>query len=379
MEAVLNVGLGIGVLMFLLLLTKRGKQQGDYLFIGWIIIMLSQITFYYVTIYHFHIYGIIAILSFGLPLLGAPFLFLYILCLTGHNISWKIIFFHLSVYVLYVCLILIFQQDSSVLLIAKNGYLQIEGPSTFWSRYYAVPLAVCGLVYCIWDLILLEKHRKSIANIYSFNEKINLNWVGHIVYSYLVLFIIASVWVFGATQFQLMPLQNAFALVAVSLCLMLCAFGFYGFRQTTVFSNITFLNFEGSTFNNTESEKSTYLKSGLTHDKIQSLAHQIELYMVNETPYLNDELNLAALAKDLEISPYNLSQVINQYFEKSFYDYINQYRIDKAKLMLGSNNYSHLSILGIAYECGFKSKSSFNRYFKKHTGKSPSLFKKNSL
>ncbi|WP_339835253.1 helix-turn-helix domain-containing protein [uncultured Maribacter sp.] len=379
MEVILNVGLGIGLLMFFILLFKKGKQQGDYLFLAWILIMLAQVYFYFITIYHFEIQGIIAILSFALPLLGSPLLFLYILCLTGHKVSWKIIIFHLSVYVIYVCLIFILQQDNSVLLIAKNGYLKLEGTTTFWLRYYAVPLAISGLVYCIWDLRLLEKHRKSIANLYSFNERINLNWVSYIVYSFLALFLIASAWVFGATQFQLISLPNAFALVGISLCLMLSAFGFYGFRQTTVFSNINILDFEDSTINNTESEKSTYLKSGLTWDKIQSLAQEIEVYMVKEKPFLNDNLNLTTFAKQLRISPSNLSQVINQYFEKSFYDYINQYRIEKAKTMFCSNNYSHLSILGIAYDCGFKSKSSFNRYFRKYTGKSPSSFKKNSI
>jgi AraC-like DNA-binding protein len=375
MEVILNIGLGIGILMFVILLFKKEKQKGDYLFLGWILTMLAQINFYFITIYHFEIQGIIAILSFAIPLLGSPLLFLYILCLTGHKVTWKGIISHLSIYLIYVCFIYILQLGNSVSLIAKNGYIKFDGTTTFWLRYYAVPLAISGLVYCIWDLRLLKKHRKSIANLYSFNERINLNWVNYIVYSFLALFLIASVWVFGATQFQLISLPNAFALVGISLCLMLSAFGFYGFRQTTVFTNIDVRTFENSTINKTESEKSAYLKSGLTTEKIQNLANELEAYMVEKKPFLNDSLNLTNLAEQLKISPSNLSQVLNQYYEKSFYDYINQYRIDKAKIMLSSNNFSHLSILGIAYDCGFKSKSSFNRYFKKYTGKSPSSFK----
>ncbi|WP_299533849.1 helix-turn-helix domain-containing protein [Ulvibacterium sp.] len=374
MEIILNAGLGIGALMFLLLLFKRGKKREDYFFLFWIVVTLGQIAFYGVTIYRFELQSVWAIASFGLPLLGAPLLFLYILALTGRSVAWKTIFIHLSVYPVYVLLLFLLQEHDKIVLIASEGLFRLPKNPSLWMQYYAVPLALSGLFYCIWDLALLRKHGKNIMEFFSFHEKVNLKWVNYIVYSYFLLFLVASFLIFGAIHFQLLPIANAFALVGITLSLMLIAFGFYGFRQTAVFSDVDFG--VASDSNSTTSEKASYSKSGLTSEKIEVLANQLSSYMAQEKPFLNEDLNLTRLAEEIQISPPHLSQVINQYFQKNFYDFINQYRVEEAKKRLLSPDYRHLSILGLAFDCGFKSKSSFNRYFKKYTGTAPSEFKK---
>lgn len=376
MEIILNAGLGIGILMFLLLLFKRNKKQGDYLFVGWIVVTLFQIAFYEITVYRFALHGLGAILSFGLPLLGAPLLFLYIFSLTGHKFSWKTILSHLSIYIIYVVVLFMLKENDKVTLSALNGYFPLYENAPLWMQYYAIPLAISGLVYCVWDLLLLRKHRQTIVALFSFDEKINLKWVGYIVYSYFILFILASFLIFGAIQFQLFPIENAFALVGICLSLMLIAFGFYGFRQTAIFSNIGSQEITDPTAENALSETASYAKSGLTVDKTNDLANQLITHIVTEKPFLNEDLNLALLAEQSQISQPHLSQVINQHFHKNFYDFVNQYRVEEAKQMLSSPDFNHLSVLGIAFDCGFKSKSSFNRYFKKYTGVSPSEFKK---
>lgn len=374
MELILNAGLGIGTLMFLLLLFKKRKKQEDYFFLCWIVVTLGQIAFYEVTIYHFEFQSIWAIAFFGLPLLGAPLLFLYILALTGRSVAWKTVLAHLCVYPIYVLLLFLLQEHDGTILIASDGLFQLQENPPIWMQYYAVPLALSGLFYCIWDLALLRKHQMNIAEFFSFHEKVNLNWVNYIVYSYFLLFLLASFLIFGAIHFQLLPIENAFALVGIVLCLMLIAFGFYGFRQTAVFSNWDVEGIMDTRI--TASEKASYSKSGLTSEKIEILANQLCIFMEQEKPFLNEDLNLTLLAQQSQISPPHLSQVINQYFQKNFYDFINQYRVEEAKNRLVSADYRHLSILGIAFDCGFKSKSSFNRYFKKYTRKAPSQFKK---
>lgn len=376
METILNAGLGIGALMFMLLLFKKGKKQRDYFFLCWIAIMLSQIAFYTITIYQFELSGLLAIVLFGLPLLGAPLLFLYILALTGHIVTWKIIFSHLSIYVLYVLLFLCLKEYNEVTLFVTNGFFKMTENTPQWMQYYAIPLAISGLVYCIWDLLLLKKHRRHIANLFSFEEKVDLKWVNYIVYSYFILFILASFLIFGSTQFQLFSMKNAFSLVGIALSLMLIAFGFYGFRQTSIFSNIDLKSIPELDIENNTSEKASYTKSGLTEEKIKSLANRLTQHMENEKPFLDENLNLSLLSEQSEISQPHLSQIINQHFKMNFYDFVNRYRVEEAKQKLSSSDFDHLSVLGIAFECGFKSKSSFNRYFKKYTGSAPSEFKK---
>jgi AraC-like DNA-binding protein len=379
MEFILNAGLGIGVFMFLLLLFKRNKNKSDFLFLGWILVILVQIAFYEITIYKFEIHGLWSILVFGLPMLGAPLLFLYILSLTGYRVSWKTAALHLGVYGIYVALFFVFQLKDNLDLTLVNGYFILSENSPRWMQFYAIPLAISGLVYCVWDLLLLRKHKRTIVALFSYDEKINLKWVSYVVYSYLVLFVLASFLIFGATQFQILPIENAFALVGICLSLMLIAFCFYAFRQTAIFSSTNKQETPSLNTDSNLSEKASYSKSGLTSEKIKSLADKLVEHMEIEKPFLDENLSLYLLAKQSEITQPHLSQIINQHFKMNFYDFINRYRVEEAKQKLTSSNFDHLSVLGIAFDCGFKSKSSFNRYFKKYTGVSPSTFKKKQI
>lgn len=376
MEVILNAGLGIGAMLFVLLLVKKNKRQEDFIFLCWILVTLLQIAFYEITIYRFNLHGFWAIASFGLPLLGAPLLFLYILSLTGHTVPWLVIIGHLSVYLLFVAILFFMQEQDNLILTGSEGYIIIPPNPPKWMFYYAVPLAVSGLVYCIWDILLLRRHQKTIGELFSFDERIKLDWLRYVVYAYFALFILASFFVFGATQFQLFPLDAAFTLVGILLSFMLVAFAFYGFRQTRIFSD---RNVDVDRIKSLKNEKIgtvTYAKSGLNPQQVEHLANKLASHMKNRMPYLNEDLSLPLLAEECEISQTQLSQIINQHFQMNFYDFVNGYRIEKAKEMLSSPDFGHLSILGIAFECGFKSKSSFNRYFRKYTGSAPSEFKK---
>ncbi len=367
MELILNAGIGIGALMFLLLLFKKNKIRGDYFFLFFILAILLQILFYQITIYLFDLQGPLALIGFAIPLISSPLLFLYILSLTGQRVSRATVLLHLSIYFLYIGIVLLFK--GNVELIASKGFLSLPENSPAIMQFYAVPMAISGLIYSIWDLFLLKKHHNRISEIFSFYEKINLNWVRYLVYSFFGIFLIASFIIFGTTRFQLFTMENTFAFVGITLSIFLVAFGFYGFKQTTVFSDIQ--------PEKHQSNSKAYVKSGLTAEKIVEAADQIEEVMRTAKPFLDEELTLNLLAEQCGQTTSHLSQIINQHFKMNFYDFVNQYRIEEAKKMLLSSDHDRLSLLGIAYDCGFKSKSSFNRYFKKFCGTTPSEFKKN--
>ena len=98
--------------------------------------------------------------------------------------------------------------------------------------------------------------------------------------------------------------------------------------------------------------------------------------MENERPYLNAKLSLRDVADYLGISTNHLSQVINENLKENFFDFVNGYRIAAVKRMMNDPTNSHLTLLGMAYESGFNSKSSFNATFKKMTGSTPSQYQK---
>lgn len=96
--------------------------------------------------------------------------------------------------------------------------------------------------------------------------------------------------------------------------------------------------------------------------------------MAEEKLYLNTELKLQDIAEKLSVSQHNISQTLSLKFGLNYYDYLNEFRINEAKKILSSGDAEKFTLLHIAYECGFNSKSSFNRAFKKITGFTPSEF-----
>lgn len=98
--------------------------------------------------------------------------------------------------------------------------------------------------------------------------------------------------------------------------------------------------------------------------------------MEEEKPYLNGKLSLKDVAQYVDISVNHLSQVINEQLHKSFFDFINTYRVEEVKRLLNESRHEQLTLLAVAYDSGFNSKSSFNSIFKKITGVTPSQYLK---
>lgn len=125
----------------------------------------------------------------------------------------------------------------------------------------------------------------------------------------------------------------------------------------------------------TEELSSKYASSSLDRTDLDSYSRQIEEYVEREKPYLDNELSIRKLASMLDMQPHHLSQVINSSFDMNFYTFINNYRIKEVIRLMKDPDRSHHTILAIAYDSGFKSKSSFNTIFKKMTGKTPSEYR----
>jgi len=98
--------------------------------------------------------------------------------------------------------------------------------------------------------------------------------------------------------------------------------------------------------------------------------------MEEEQPYLDESLTLSDLASKIDLTDKRLSELLNKHLDTNFYDFVNGYRVEAFKQMVVDGSYAHLTLLALAYESGFKSKTSFNRVFKQRTGMSPSEYKK---
>lgn len=111
------------------------------------------------------------------------------------------------------------------------------------------------------------------------------------------------------------------------------------------------------------------------------IAQQIILlkdYMAQNEPYLDPSLTIQELANQINMPARDLSVLINHHMDQHFFDFVNEYRIQKAMNILKNPSKKDLTILEILYEVGFNSKSSFNTSFKKYTQKTPTAYRNNS-
>lgn len=103
---------------------------------------------------------------------------------------------------------------------------------------------------------------------------------------------------------------------------------------------------------------------------------ELHEYIQTSQCYLEDSLRLSDLCQRFDISEKKLSYIINQAMDSNFYRLINEYRLTEFKKRLMDRDFAHYTIWGIAEECGFKSKTSFHRLFKKEEGCTPSVYRK---
>jgi AraC-like DNA-binding protein len=219
---------------------------------------------------------------------------------------------------------------------------------------------------------MILKHRKNIPYYFSnYSQKNTLTWLILV----LVIFLFFFVAIFLLPFFESVLKASFFVFISLPVNLTVFTFiiVFFGINQSVFFEpeKIT----EPDLI--TESEKK-YERSALKQSQITSISETVYNYLKEKKPYLNSDYSLQMMVDDLDISRQNLSQVINSGQKKNFYKLINEFRVNEVKALLKNSKYEHYTLLGIAFECGFNSKTSFNRIFKEETGVTPTAYK-NSL
>ncbi len=125
-----------------------------------------------------------------------------------------------------------------------------------------------------------------------------------------------------------------------------------------------------------KTEEQPYKNSSLTDVDREKYKERILVLMKTEKPYLESNLRLAELASKLQMSTSHFSEVLHYCFKENFYNFINFYRVLEAQELMKKPQYKTAKIIAIAFDSGFKSKTTFNRVFKNYTGQTPSEYRK---
>lgn len=235
-----------------------------------------------------------------------------------------------------------------------------------WFCFYIV-------FYCLKSVVIINKYQKSLVLYTSNTDVFDLKWLQQV--SFCVLFI-ATLWMLDIA-FQLSEHSTLYSTISsVSTFMSICFMGYHALKQREIYP---YKAEEQKEIENliTENEPTeTFKKKLIPDEQLDNFKTSLIDLMETEKPFLEAELSLVRLAQQLKISPHLLSYVINNGFGENFYQLVNRYRIEEAQRLMSDSGMNHLSLLGIAYEVGFNSKTVFNTTFKKVTGQTPSDYKK---
>lgn len=360
------IGVFLSAFFFLLLAVKKKKITSDRFLMAWLAVSGLHLVFYIHNLFYYSpSFKWVYLLGFSLSLIHAPLLFLYVCASTGEQ-RWffRKFYLHFIPYLLFSAAIAILLSAQNIGVV-KYGFLVWVSPPPLLFRYYGVVLAVSGLMYPAWSYLELRHYqRRVLPNNFSFETRVTLNWLKYWVGASVIYVIIIFILIVLAIDAGVFNPQELFKWVAAVIVLHLVYIGFFGLRQTAIFSNYPMI------YSGTQGRAKPPPANQKTKVK------KLNAIMDKDKPYLNPDLSLSLLAEQAGMSPHELSFLINNYFEVNFYQFINSYRVEEFKFQIQQKKNNHLKILAVAYDCGFNSKSTFNKVFKEQAGMSPSEFKK---
>ena len=260
----------------------------------------------------------------------------------------------------------------SVFVRLQNIYWDGTRESLSWLGYYGYVVWMNNpTIYIVASMLIIIYAYKSQKLLNSVDEKFEIEnkkllWIKRIIRSYLVYF--------------------SFALIILLIDLLVFKSGntgsyfyFTRFYYYPFFIGIAVLTYwiglEGFSRRN---DPELSIKTTISSEELERLkiiSEKLKVAMDDDKLFKDQELSVNNLAKQLDIKPYLISRCLSEIYNKRFNDYINEYRVKEVQVLLQDSNNSKYTLLSLAMDAGFNSKSSFNRAIKKQLGISPSELK----
>ncbi len=221
------------------------------------------------------------------------------------------------------------------------------------NTYTDIPRWISVTIYLLLSLKFLNEQKK-ILNL----EAGNYSWLRQFVYVFLCF---QWIWLlhlipYILPQFRIQLMESVgWYPVYIPLAVLIYWLGIKGYM----------VSYARSRKNNT---------LALSPETIQSTLASLRGAMAKDKLFLDPMLNLNKVVSHINVSQKTISAVLNQHFEKSFNEFVNEYRVEEFKKKVQETRYQHLTIAGIALDCGFNSQATFQRTFKYFTGMSPSEY-----
>jgi len=374
LSALISSEVILTVLFLSIMLGKKNKLRADNFLVVYLAFLLAREIYVYIEVQGLLNESYWMLFGKSHYLLDAPIFFLYVYALTQtQNLSKKwyvIVFIPFIAYALNFLYHYFWLFERSAVSI-HHGLVYLHGHVSVPWAFFAFIFFLIDPVFIVLSYILLRRYKKRIRDSFSSVDKINLNWLRLIFniwfISAVVLVPISTLIVGGVIG---LPVDFMHLLLEIQNVVSLFILGFYGFKQTNIFSNLDLAKSEGI------KEPVSYERSGLSKEQAADYHQQLLALMKEKKPFLNGELSAGELAQQLNISVNHLSQILNTIQGQNFFDFVNGYRIGEVMERMKDPKNRHLTLLAIALDSGFNSKTSFNTVFRKVTHQTPSQYSK---
>lgn len=359
------VGIVITLFLALILLTKSKKSPADRILFCWLcIILLHLILFSVASSEKYFDFPYFLGIEIPIPLLHGPFLFFYTKALTSGYFNYRNMFMHFIPFTIAIAILIPFFVSSQE---EKIFVYQNEGLGySISSSIILFGIIISGITYTLLSLQTIMKHKRMIRENFSYTERINLQWLYRLIIAF------SCIWV--------LVIFTDDEVIFIAVVLFVIFIGYYGIKQVGIFTNTLQLSSLRESYseitNDLKMASDKYERSSLTDTQIQKIHKSLIDLIEDKKIYLTPELTLAMVSDELEVHPNALSQVINSIEQKNFFDFINTLRIEEFKVRVADPKNQKYTLLSLAYDCGFNSKTAFNRNFKNLTGQSPSEYMK---
>lgn len=255
-------------------------------------------------------------------------------------------------------------------LILDEFYFYADGKDKDLSVWYQMAGLISMLFYLYLSLRLYFNYRKTSLQTFSFADEVAFKWIKHFAIAFGIILLLRVVFFFTNPEWWNFGSKFWYYL-CFSILLMYISIGGY---TKTIKANIPF---ESGSLREPNIPETPVEKNNQPLEEEPNLREwksKIEAFFEKETSYQNPYLTLNDLALSLNTNRNIISKTINQEFNKNFNDFINEKRVIYVIKLMKKGEHDKRNLLAIGLDCGFNSKATFNRAFKKYTGLSPNQF-----
>ncbi len=362
-DPILYIGISQSFFAGLLVSTKKPVTIANRLMAAWLFLICIELIFALInsTLLEMYSFPFVAF-TYG------PLLFLYVKFMTnpGRKFNWLALI-HFIPFLVFFTVSVIFR-DKAILKDLGSFFV----PDRFISLriVYSVTFFFSVTIYSILTFIEIKKHQDNLKNLVSYTSGvITLNWLKIVSISfyvaYFVLFILGGLNMIG----NYIPFDPYFVIFGF-IALFSFVYSFYGIKQPVIFGEELKTDVDDD-----KKETEKYAKSGLKEVQAKDYLKKLVKYVEEKKPYLDRDLSIHQLSVMTGIPRHYITQILNEYHKKNFFLFINEYRVKEVIERFKDPKYNFYTILAIAFDAGFNSKTTFNSIFKSLTGHTPSEYR----